>query len=234
MKTWLIWAIMLTMSGPLAAQALRGNGNVVMTERRMGDFSGLVVDGIFDVFITLGEKNHLTLEADENLHEAVITKIEGGKLYISQRTPFKNVSKLVVYVAMNHLDYLRVSGAVDVESNATFTGASLHLVAGGAGDIELQVKVDELITEVIGAANIVLHGQAAKTRMAVTGSGDLDASQVQVGTADIRVDGSGDVYVQVKDMIKAHVSGAGSVYCKGNPPQREVTERGVGSVEFSE
>ena len=54
-----------------------GNSNVVITERTIkADFSGIKVSTGIDLFIRQGSTNAITVEADENLHDLIITEVK--------------------------------------------------------------------------------------------------------------------------------------------------------------
>jgi len=59
-----------------------GDGNVVKKDREAGSFSGVRVSTGIDVFLSQGSNKSISVEADENLHEYIMTKVEGDILHV--------------------------------------------------------------------------------------------------------------------------------------------------------
>ena len=61
-------------------ETIYGSGNVVTEEREIGDFDELKVSSGIDVIIRQGNNISLQLEADDNLHEAILTELVDNTL----------------------------------------------------------------------------------------------------------------------------------------------------------
>lgn len=62
---------------------VEGDRNVISEKRQVNeDFSKVKVSSGIDLYIKQGSKTSLTVEADENLHDIIITEVVGGKLKI--------------------------------------------------------------------------------------------------------------------------------------------------------
>ncbi len=62
---------------------VRGNGNVTTVDRELnGDFDEIKVSRGLDVYLTQSNIESLSVQADENLHDIIMTKIEGNVLKI--------------------------------------------------------------------------------------------------------------------------------------------------------
>jgi len=65
----------------------------------------------------------------------------------------------------------------------------------------------------------------------VSGSGKVLAAELEANRCDIRISGSGDVEINVKNEIEANISGSGTVSYKGNPAKVNSHASGSGSVK---
>ena len=63
-------------------KTVRGEGNVVKKERTITSFDGITVSSGIDVYLKQGEKESITVEADENLHEYILTEVKDGVLHV--------------------------------------------------------------------------------------------------------------------------------------------------------
>ena len=55
-----------------------GNKKVVTKERKTDSFTGIKVSSGIDVYLKQGNNEAVSVEADENLHEYIITEVRGG------------------------------------------------------------------------------------------------------------------------------------------------------------
>jgi len=66
---------------------------------------------------------------------------------------------------------------------------------------------------------VVASGKAEQIKATISGSGKVLAADLEVSKCEVRISGSGDVVINVKDALDANISGSGSVTYKGNPSQ---------------
>jgi hypothetical protein len=218
--------------GQALAQSPKGNGNVITQQREVKAFTGVEAGGLFDVFIIWGDRQKVVIEADENLQRFIKAEVKNGVLHLSQTQTLKNVTKLKAYVTTDVLSSLEISGAADVECSAPLQSKSLKIVLSGAGDLDLKVVGERLDCEVTGASTVRIGGTVKEIHMEVSGSGDLVARDLLSEVGHVSVTGNADVYVHLTREIHAKITGAGNVYCSGNPAVRDVQVSGLGEVTY--
>src|SRR4030042_4904608 len=91
-----------------------GDGNVVKKERSAGSFSGLKVSTGIDVFLSQGNNMSISVEADKNLHEYIITEIKDDVLHVYADANIRKAEKKRVYVTMKEINYLSTTSAGDL------------------------------------------------------------------------------------------------------------------------
>jgi len=64
----------------------------------------------------------------------------------------------------------------------------------------------------------------------ISGSGDINAFDMNTKEASISIKGSGDCKVNVSDTLTSEIAGSGDVYCRGNP-RISSTIKGSGSLK---
>jgi len=64
------------------AQFLKGDGNVVKSERKVSSFNYIEVEDGIDLYVTQGNDNELVIEADQNLVQYFVIKKEEDVLKI--------------------------------------------------------------------------------------------------------------------------------------------------------
>ncbi|HVZ26279.1 MAG TPA: DUF2807 domain-containing protein [Sediminibacterium sp.] len=122
---------------------IEGNGIVKKENRQVGPFTAISSAGSWDVMIADGPSGEIQVEGDTNLPEALETVVEDGKLLIRSKNhvSFKTRNKLTVYVTMDKLNGLSLSGSGDIIGEGRFfnEGTSVFRISG-SGNIRLRFR----------------------------------------------------------------------------------------------
>ena len=76
-----------------------GNGNVITKERTIsGHFDQIEVSRGMDVYLAQGQTESVKVQADENLHDIIITKVDGNtlKIYVDKNIGRSSAKKVIV------------------------------------------------------------------------------------------------------------------------------------------
>ena len=107
----------------------------------------------------------------------------------------------------------------------------MSLAVAGSGNIELDIKGNNLKTEIGGSGNIILKGYATTNDISLSGSGNLKAFDCEIESAKIKVSGSGNAELSVSSSLDATVMGSGSVKHKGNTKSLTKKVYGSGTID---
>ncbi|MFO8129605.1 MAG: head GIN domain-containing protein [Bacteroidales bacterium] len=225
----MIMMISFILSGCVIADNIPGDGNVVSEDRNVSGFDEIEVGGAYHVYLTLGNKETLKIEAEENLMEYIITEVRGGTLKIYNKKGLEPTKDMDVFISLTDLKALDISGACDVVSQNTLELDNLDINASGASDIELVLRVPALTLDLSGASDIDLNGEVQDFDVAVSGAAELEAYDLLVQNCRLDVSGAGSAKVHVKTKLDVTVSGAGSARYKGDP-DIHMSVSGAGSL----
>ncbi|HAT1642303.1 TPA: hypothetical protein I8Y18_003465 [Raoultella ornithinolytica] len=75
-------------------------------------------------------------------------------------------------------------------------------------------------------------GSVERLRVDIAGSGDVNADQLMSLSAEVHVDGSGDVRTWVCESVKASVTGSGDFVVRREPGSRDCSDVGSGEIRF--
>jgi len=91
MKKIILFAFILSTALSFAQnkEKIKGTKTVTIAPREIGNFENLEVEDNIEIFLVKGDVNALEIEADENLHEIIISDLNAGTLRL---TTSKNVS----------------------------------------------------------------------------------------------------------------------------------------------
>lgn len=190
------------------------DGPVTKETRSVEAFEGVSFGGSGKVFITVGGKHSVVLEADAATLSRIHTEVDSdGVLKIRQRGNdnfFARRSDITAYITLPTLRSARVSGAGDLKVSG-LNGGQTDLSISGSGKVEATGKVQDL-------------------NLSISGSGDAEMEKLVISDAKVAISGSGSAVLDVRENLDVRVSGSGSVRYVTQPKDIATSISGSGSV----
>jgi uncharacterized protein YxeA len=211
-------------------KTVHGNGNVITKERTTDSFTGIRVSTGIDVYLKQGDSEKVSIEADENLQEYILTEVRNGVLHVYTETNIRDAERKRVYVTMNKVRSVSTSSAGDIFGETPIKGDKLEISASSAGNIKLDVSAKEIKVDISSSGDISLKGDAEILEADLSSAGDLKAYDLMVKEADISVSSAGDADINVSEKLTARASSAGDINYHGNPKYVDVHSSSAGSV----
>ncbi|MBU6452853.1 MAG: DUF2807 domain-containing protein [Cyanobacteria bacterium REEB67] len=190
--------------------ALKGNDHVISVDRKVEQFHAIELVDAGKVQITVGSPLKVSMLVDDNLVDAIDTKVEGGKLVIAANKDYQANRAATYSVDVPELSEIYVSGDGEVLVNA--------------------VKGDLLKIDVSGAGSCFAAGKATNVKINLSGAGNVDCLKVAADNVTLTVSGAGTCKVNALNSLKANVSGAGTVKYLGSPASLNKEVTGTGSI----
>lgn len=198
-------------------QSISGNGRVVDETRNISDFTGVHVSSGIDVYLTQGSSFEVKVEADENLHDVILTEVEGRMLVVkTDRVNIRNAKSKKVHVTLPELTSLKISSAGDCVGQTPFECEDLRISISSAGDLKLEVDADRIDLDISSSGDADLAGTAEVFDVNLSSAGDLNAYDLIARKVDVNVSSAGDARVHATEEISATASSAGNIYYKGD------------------
>ncbi len=141
-------------------KTVHGNGKVVSKERTPEKASGVRASSGIDVYLTQGDKPRLVVEADENLHEYIITEVRNGVLNVYTDANIRDAEMKKVYVTLKEINTVSASSAGDVVGETPVKTDDLRISASSAGDIKLEVYAESIDANISSSGDVTLNGEA--------------------------------------------------------------------------
>jgi len=238
MKKVIVYILVLGILPSAHAQwgkKVRGNGEMVSRDRSTGDYDAISVSGSFDVDLVAGAEGKVTVYADENLQEWIITEVKNGTLVIKTENgvnlrPSNWNDGIRITVPVEAISAVTLSGSGDISGKTLLKAPEFSTTMSGSGDINLEVETDELSASMSGSGDMNLKGATGRFKVAISGSGDIDAYDLQAREVDASISGSADIRVNVNELLKARVSGSGNIRYRGNPAKIDTKASGSGDI----
>jgi len=207
-----------------------GSGKVVSEDRKAGYFNAVKVSSGIDVYLTQGQKESITVEADDNLHEYIITEIKDNTLKVYSKANIRKAEARKVHVTIKDVEKLSASSAGDLYGETLIKSDELYLSASSAGDIKIEVKVNRLKCKISSSGDIYLEGVTDELEADLSSAGDLKAYDLKTRIADVSTSSAGDAWITVTENLRARANSAGDIYYKGNPQQVDAHSSSAGGI----
>ena len=222
-------------NGFFISPAERGSGKIITQTRNVQDFTKIRLSYPAQVFISQGETESLTIEADDNVAAAIRTQVVNGVLDISNLhdhlmtiSPTQTPKITIVVKNLAELDF---ESAGEIQLDGLKTDA-LKMLMNGAGSVKLDnVQLSSLDCNLNGVGSVQASGAADTINVRVQGLGSFNGGDLHSQAAIVNLSGMGSATVWADNNLNADVSGMGSVNYYGNA-QVSKTVEGLGSVKF--
>ena len=230
--SFLIVALAFLLSGSVNAQfwGEKGNGNVQKQDREIKSFSVISASSGLDVYVVQGDKESLTVEADENLMEHIITRVKGDELILKVDGNIRRATKMSVYVTLVNVHEINVSSGADLETRGLINASNLDISVSSGADAKMEINAKELSCSVSSGADARLQGKADYFAGKASSGSDLRAKELIAKTCKAKASSGGDVSVYASEAIEAHASSGGDVSYYGNPEKVNVSDSSGGDV----
>jgi len=226
---FLVFGITICAEGQIR-RTVTGNKEVVRHDREAGNFTGLRVSSGIDVYLKQGSDETISVEADENIHEYILTEIRDGVLHVFTEVNIRQAEMKRVYVTMKDIRSLRTSSAGDIIGETPVKSDDLELSATSAGDIKLEVYARFIEVDISSSGDMTLTGEADKLDATLSSAGDLNAYGLEVREADVSASSAGDASVNVVERLRARASSAGDINYRGNPKYIDAHSSSAGNI----
>lgn len=216
--------------------AFTGSAFAEKTEetRSISDFSRIKNKGPITVNVTVGPATSLTVSADDDDMDEIITEVRGKTLHIEiddDNWGWSNRKKpVVVTVTTPNLEEFDLRGS----GSSVITGledTDFELEIAGSGDVEIEdANLRAFSVDIKGSGDVKVSGTCSDLDVEVKGSGDVDARDMKCKDGEVGVMGSGDVDAYVSGNAEVSIMGSGDVTLWGKPSTLDTRTMGSGDV----
>ena len=213
---------------------IKGNGKVTTEIRNTGDYDGVKCAGSMDYVLVAGTEGKITIEAESNLMEYVVTEIKNNNLIVKVKKGYNlkpSFNKtLKVTIPFKDISSVSLAGSGDLWNEDTIKSNNLDVSLAGSGDIVLDIDANAVKGSLAGSGDMTLKGNTNDLTVKLAGSGDIHAFGLQANHTKASLAGSGDIGVVSNKSLYARVSGSGDIEYKGNPDKKDTKVSGSGTI----
>ena len=210
---------------------IKGSGTIT-TETRPAtqDFQSIEVSQGIKVNVEQADTKSITVEADDNLQEHIITKIENGVLKIESDKNYNSTETPVVNVKMPIINGLRASSGSEINSNNTLISNNINAKSSSGSRINIAVEADAITLESSSGSNIEASGKALKLETTSSSGSSIDAKDLMANEVNAQTTSGSSTSVYPILKLEAKASSGGSIDYHKVPKTISKEESSGGSV----
>ena len=204
----------------LNADGIVGVGNIASETIELPTFNSIHVSGSADVFVSKGDTLSVTLSDYENLLAYWDLEVVDNSLHVKTK-PFSslvNTRAKVTITLPSELYLVRISGSGDINLNSDFPTLNKVKIEGSGTVYSSQsAGYENLEIYIGGSGDVHLTGNAQQLIAKINGSGAVKLGQLSTVSADCTISGSGNIYIDAQETLKASIFGSGNIIYTGRP-----------------
>jgi len=210
---------------------VRGNGNVETAERVLNqDFSEIKVSRGMDVYLTQSDNVSLSVEADENLHDIIITEVKDGVLRISTEENISYSKSKKVMLSFKNVTKITATSGSDVYSTNTIVADNLELSTTSGSDMELDINTQVVDCSSTSGSDLRVSGTTNKLFASATSGSDIKAGNLKAKISEAKATSGADITLNTSEELYAKATSGADIKYYGNPEKVTKKDGVSGSV----
>jgi len=213
-------------------KGVRGNG-VVVSEQRNSDesFNSIEVSAGIDLFLTQSDSPRISVQADENIQELIITEIENETLKIYMDKSTHHVASKKVVVNFITIEQIKASSGSDVFSTNTLKVPSLDLSTSSGSEMKLSVETQFIDSNSSSGSLITLEGNTKEFIGNASSGSQLNASKLITEICEVKASSGADLSVNCVEEFNASASSGAHIKNYESSIKTSVKSSSGGSID---
>ena len=208
-----------------------GNGDVQEMDRSISDdFDQIEVSRGLDVYLTQGSEVSLSVEADSNLHDIIMTEVENNTLYIFAEENINRSKAQKVHVTFTDLKRLECSSGSDVYSTNLIKADDLELSTSSGADMEVDIEANVVECSSSSGSDLRVTGRVNKIYADASSGSDIKAGNLIANHCEAKATSGSDITVNAKEELIAKASSGADIKYYGNPEKVTKKDGVSGSI----
>ncbi|NIJ55380.1 PspC domain-containing protein [Dyadobacter arcticus] len=180
------------------------------------EFNKIDIGGAYSIVIQQGAEFNVAADAEEQeAIDDIKVFVENGTLKVKRSEEFNlfnnDWKRVGLVITMPTIEGLSLSGANKTLLTGFIGLAKLNVDISGASKTELNVDVDQLSVGISGASKATLKGSAKSANLDAHGACKLDATEMNIQTADVEASGVSKMELGRIPNLDRHASGASKI-----------------------
>jgi len=205
--TTLIKFIVATVLSANFNNGVNGNGNVTTENRTINDaFTAIDASEGLDVYITQGDRESISVEADDNLHDIILTDIENGVLTIHTKNNIGRSSAKKIHVTFKEITNITSSSGSRIKATHRISANRLDVNTSSGSQIKLEVDTDVLHCNTSSGSAIRVSGETIKLVSEASSGSSIKAADLIAESGIATASSGASITVNTSKDLKANAS----------------------------
>ena len=210
---------------------VKGNGNVTTEERSINEsFTAIKATEGLNVYLTQSDIEGVTVEADENLQDIIITEVIDGVLKIHTEENIGRSTSKKVMISFKDISIITSTSGSDVYSTNVINTDELKLKTTSGSDMKLEVNTLVLDCKSTSGSDLRLSGTTNKLFAEATSGSDIKAGDLIAESSQVKATSGADITVNTSKKLTAKATSGGDIKYYGNPETVEKSDGVSGSI----
>jgi hypothetical protein len=218
-------------NGTINLGSIDGNGNVTTETRNVnGDFPSIEASSGLNVVLEQSETKSITVEADQNLQEHIITRVEKGVLIIETDENIDESKSKKVTVKLPKIEGISSSSGSSITSVNTLKSDAIKIKSSSGSEIEVALEADSIVCESSSGSSIAINGKALSLETASSSGSEIDAGKLFANDVIAQTSSGSSTNVHPIVSLKAKASSGSSIDYNHVPKTITKDENSGGSI----
>jgi len=201
-----------------AFNGIKGDRNVVTENRKItADFTAIRTSTGLDVNITQENQNAVTVEADKNLQNLIVTEVENGVLKIYSEKNIWSAKSKKVHVSLKTLNLLKATSGSEVRSVKEIQSDEISIGASSGASVRMAVIANSVATNTSSGATIRVSGNTDNHAAKASSGSSIKAYDLMSKNVIVKVSSGANIDIHASEKIEARASSGGDIDYKGAP-----------------
>lgn len=213
------------------SSGVKGNGNVVMETRTINEsFSKIKASEGLSVYLTQGGNESITVEADENLQELILTEVRDGVLKIHCKKQIGKASSKKINVNFKDISAITSTSGSNLYSTNTISTETLALKSSSGSNMKVQVKTNNLTCDSSSGSNLKVSGETISLTAEASSGSNVKAGNLKAESSEVSASSGANLTINTSKALIAKASSGANVKYHGNPEMIDTDKSSGGSI----
>jgi len=213
-------------------EGVDGNKNVVTEDRNISNtFNAIKISQGLELQITQSKGVALRVEADENLQDLIMTKVENNVLSIYSTENIRRAASKKIILSLVDLSSIKATSGSDVSSTNTINSPNLDVSATSGALITLDVETKKLDCNSTSGSLISITGKTQNLVASATSGSNIDAKNLNTEISNVKSTSGANISVNTSKELTARATSGGVIKYFGNPEKVDKSDSSAGSIK---
>lgn len=213
-------------------EGVDGNKNVVTEDRNISNtFNAIKISQGLELQITQSKAVALSVEADENLQDLIMTKVENNVLSIYSTENIRRAASKKIILSLVDLSSIKATSGSDVSSTNTINSPNLDVSATSGALITLDVETKKLDCNSTSGSLITITGKTQNLVASATSGSNIDAKNLNTEISNVKSTSGANISVNTSKELTARATSGGVIKYFGNPEKVDKSDSSAGSIK---